>query len=124
MIEDGQSLAKYRDEKSYQAAVEGFLAFIRENYVQPRGKQIYGNIVSMADDDKVWDRYLQYLDGAMMESFATDWSDGYRSTEDWERQMDLAERTLAQGKTLILVAQGEQDDQELQTFAFASYLLI
>jgi hypothetical protein len=75
-------------------------------------------------DEKVWDDYLQYLDGAMMESFATDWSDGYRSKDEWEQQMQQAEDTLAKGKTLILVAQGDQDDLELQNFSFASYLLI
>lgn len=122
-VSDGGSPAKYPDDASYQKAVEGFLDYIRQNYFGPRNKPIYANIVSVADEI-VWDQYLQYLDGAMIESFATDWSDGYRSKDEWEQQMQQAEDTLAKGKTLILVAQGEQDDLELQDFAFASYLLI
>jgi hypothetical protein len=123
MINQSGSVAKYPDDVSYQKAVEGFLAYIRENYFGPRGKPIYGNIVSM-DDDRVWDRYLQYMDGAMVESFATKWSDGYRSHDEWEEQMTQVHSALAQGKTMILVAQGAEEDTELQNFAFASYLLI
>jgi len=38
--------------------------------------------------------------------------------------LEQAEVALAQGKTLILVGQGTHEDKQLQTFAFASYLLI
>jgi len=123
IVSNGGSPVNYPDDESYQKAVEGFLDYIRQNYFGPRNKPIYANIVSV-DDERVWDNYLEYLDGAMMESFATDWSDGYRSRDEWEQQMQQAEDTLAKGKTLILVAQGEQDDLQLQNFAFASYLLI
>jgi hypothetical protein len=123
LLDKGESLPKYPDDASYQRAVEGFLDYIRKNYFEPRGKLMYGNIVSEGNDP-AWDQYLKYLDGAMIESFATDWSNGYRSKDDWEQQMDQVEKTLAQGKTLILVAQGQQDDLELQKFAFASYLLV
>jgi len=34
---------------------------------------MYGNIVSV-DDDAVRERYIKQLDGVMIESFATDWS--------------------------------------------------
>ncbi len=123
MTDKGADLEKYPNDDSFQTAVEGFLAAIRSGYIQPQGKHMYGNIVAV-DDDKVWGRYLQYLDGAMIELFATDWSNGYQSHDDWKQQMDEAESALAQGKTMILVAQGDQGDQELQTFAYASYLLI
>ena len=123
MLDTNGSLAKYPDDASYQHAVEGFLAYIRQNYFQPRGKPMYANIVSVADE-AVWDSYLQYLDGAMVESFATDWSDGYRTQDEWNQQMDQAQHALSQGKTLILVAQGDEADQKLQNLAFASYLLI
>lgn len=121
--EEDEPLAKYPDDESYQKAVTGFLQYIRENYFEPRGKPMYANIVSV-DDGAVWDEYMKYLDGAMIESFATNWDEGYLSQEDWEEQMELAERALSQGKTLILVAQGQEDDQKLQDFAFASYLLL
>ena len=125
MVRDGRTLQKYPDDESYQQAVAGFLDYIRQNYFGPRGKAVYGNVVSQREEDGVvWDRYLQHLDGVMIESFATDWSDGYREADEWEAQMDLVEHTLAQDKTMILVAQGDQDDSELQNFAFASYLLV
>ncbi len=123
MTDGGADLANYPDDNSFQSAVEGFLTTIRQGYFQPQGKLMYGNIVAVADD-KVWGRYLQAMDGAMIESFATDWSNGYQSHDDWTQQMEEAESALAKGKTMILVAQGGQDDQELQTFAYASYLLI
>lgn len=125
MVEDGTTLAQYPDDRSYQQAVEGFLDYIRKNYFEPSGKKIYGNVVSQNEDDQeVWDRYVQHLDGVMIESFATDWSDGYRDPDEWEQQMALVEKTLAQGRTMILVAQGDQEDTDLQNFAYASYLLV
>ena len=128
MVKGNQALANYPDDESYQRAVEGFLTYIRQNYFEPRGKAVYGNIVSV-DDDAVWDRYTEYLDGVMIESFATDWGEGYPSQTDWDEQMDQAQRALARGKTLILESRGsekdlQEQDLELQNFAFASYLLI
>ena len=123
MAKDDRKVAKYPDDASYQRAVEGFLNYIRTSYFQPRGKPMYANIVSVREDP-VWDGYMQYLDGALIESFATDWEDGYPSRDSWEEELEQAEVALAQGKTLILVGQGTHEDKQLQTFAFASYLLI
>jgi hypothetical protein len=123
LVDDGENPAKYPNDKSFQEAVYGFLAYIRQDYFQPAGKQMYGNIVSV-DDDAVRERYIQQLDGVMIESFATDWSDGYREHDDWEDQLKLAEWVLSQKKTLILVSQGDESDLDRQRFAFASYLLV
>jgi len=123
MVEDNGTLANYPDDASYQKAVEGFLAYIRQNYFEPQNKKIYANIVSV-DEDEVWKSYLQYVDGVMVESFATDWSDGYRSRDEWDQQMQLVEEALAEQKTMILVAQGKQEDNGLENFSFASYLLL
>jgi hypothetical protein len=123
LVNDGTVPAQYPDDKSYTQAVYGFLAYIRQNYFLPQGKPMYGNIVSV-DDDTVRKHYIQQLDGVMIESFATDWSAGYREHDDWEQQMDLAQSVLSQGKTLILVSQGDENDLNRQKFAFASYLLV
>jgi hypothetical protein len=123
IVDDGTRPAQYPDDKSYTEAVYGFLSYIRQNYFKPQGKPMYGNIVSV-DDDAVRKRYIQQLDGVMIESFATDWSDGYRKHDDWEQQMNLAQSVLSQGKTLILVSQGDENDLNRQKFAFASYLLV
>ncbi len=60
----------------------------------------------------------------MHEGWAIDWPNGYRSPEVWAEQMTLAEATQAEGKLIVLVSQGKPEDQELQQFAYASYLLI
>ncbi len=123
MVEDDTIPTKYPDDKSYTQAVEGFLKYIRESYFQPGGKKMYGNIVSV-NDDAVRERYIRNLDGVMLESFATDWSDGYREHDDWEEQLKLTEWVLSLGKTMILVSQGDEGDLDRQNFAYASYLLI
>jgi len=115
--------AKYPDDKRYQFAIEGFLNYLHENYFKPSGQPVLANIISIRDW-KVWLRYLQYLNGAMIEAFAVDWSNDYRSPSDWESQMDAIDQALTQGKTLVLVSQAEQPDSNRQQFAFASYLLI
>jgi hypothetical protein len=123
VLDNNGSIAKYPDDKSFQHAVEGFLAYIRQNYFQPKNKLVYANIVSVNDVD-VWKSYLRYVDGVMMESFATTYSDGYPAREEWEQEMNQAAEALAENKILILVAQGKQEDTQLQDFALASYLLV
>lgn len=115
--------AAYPTDKSYQAAIESFLAYIYTDYFQPEGRPLYANIIDLHETD-VWFRYLRYLDGAMEEGWAVGWFDPPRKRDFWEEELQRAEQSQAQGKQVILVAQGEQDDYERQTFAYASYLLI
>ena len=119
----GVMIPKYPDDASYQAATEGFLKYLRDNYFEPRQLPVLANIISVRDR-QVWLRYLQYLDGAMIEAFAVDWSRDYRSPSNWEDQMAAIETALSQGKNLILVAQAERPDFHRQQFALASYLLV
>jgi len=119
----GVMIPKYPDDASYQAATEGFLQYLRDNLFEPRKLPVLANIISVRDR-QVWLRYLQYLDGAMIESFAVDWSQDYRSAANWEDQMAVIETALSQGKNLILVAQADQHDPHRQQFALASYLLV
>jgi hypothetical protein len=123
LTEKGIVPAKYPSDESYQSAIEGFLAYLRDNYFQPQGQSVLANIISIRDWN-VWLRTLQYLDGAMIEAFAVDWSNDYRSPENWETQMAAVDQALAQNKTLILVSQSEGPDPDRQQFALASYLLI
>ena len=115
--------AKYPDDASYQAAIEGFLNYLHADYFEPRKQPVLANIISMKDWS-VWQHYLQYLDGAMIEAFAVDWNNDYRSVSDWERQMQAIDEALLREKNLILVAQAEQPDENRQLFALASYLLV
>lgn len=113
----------YPDDASYQAVIEDNLRFLYTTYFQPSGRPLYANIISIKDPE-VWFRYLQYLDGAMLENFAVGWNEDYKDVSDWETQMEIAEKTQALGKEIILVAQGTQFDHQRQTFALASYLLV
>lgn len=121
--QSGHLPATYPDDTSFQAAVQGFLKYLYENYFQPNEKLVFANLVSRKDD-AVWVSQLNYLDGAMYEGWAIDWPDGYRPVDTWEKQMALAEQTQKIGKPIIMVSQGNQEDRSLQNFAFASYLLI
>ena len=122
-IKKGALPKNYPNNSSYQIAVEGFLAYLRQSYFEPNGRPMYANIVS-TESNTVWQSYSQYLDGVMIEAFAVDWSTGYQSTKSWEAQIALAEGALSQGKKLILVSQGDKLDTKRQLFAYTSYLLV
>jgi hypothetical protein len=120
----GSKPAKYPDDASYQAVIENALKYLYTGYFHPKGKPMYANIIAL-EDPQVWFRYLQYLDGAMLENFATGWASGTGlSPLEWEQQMQMVSQTQALGKTVILVAQGEQNDLQREDFALASYLLV
>jgi hypothetical protein len=121
---DNEYPLAYPDEESYLAASQGLLAYLQEEFFKPNHKLLFANIAARGGNDDDWMKYIQHLDGAMHEGWAVDWPDRFRSTERWETQMTLAEETQAEGKFIILVSQGRQDDVELQRFAYASYLLV
>jgi hypothetical protein len=124
LMDWGRPPVKYTDDASYQAAVENALKYFYTSYFQPTGRPVFANIIEVKDL-QVWRRYLQYLDGALLENFATGWaSENGLSTADWELQMQMALQAQAMGKTVILVAQGERYDQKREQFALASYLLV
>lgn len=116
-------LENYADDESYQAAIKSFLQTIYNGYFQSSDKELYANIPYLRDNS-VWFEYLNYLDGAMLEAFAADWDNGYLEIQEWIDQMDLAEKTQALGKRIILVTQGDINDQERMQFGLASFLLV
>jgi len=111
------------NDAAYQAMIEDNLRFLYTNYFKPNNRPLYANIIALKDTD-VWFRYMQYLDGAMFENFAVGWDDEYKDPEDWETQLQIAEKTQELGKSMILVSQGDEFDTNRQVFALASYLLI
>jgi hypothetical protein len=124
MFPDDRQPVKYKDNASYQTAVQGFLKYLDVNYSQKYNKPIIGNIIARANDT-IWFNYLQYMDGAMQERWAVAWSEtSYLNDTKWMSDMALAEQTQAAGKYIILVAPGKELDADRQKFAFASYLLI
>ena len=120
----GHTLAKYPNDASYQTALRGFLDYLKTNYAQPYNRPILANIIARRDEAS-WFGYMPYLDGAMEESWAVDWSlNLYLSEANWKNDLTLAEKTQNQGKHIILVSQGNEADTNRQKFAYASYLLV
>jgi hypothetical protein len=115
--------ARYRTSAEYEAAVEGFIAFLYDSYFEPNGRPLYANISDIADE-AVWLQYLEHLDGLMDEAWAVNWDNGYRAVDDWLTQLNRMEQAEAIGKQIILVSQGSRTDYERQEFAYASYLLV
>ena len=113
----------YPTEAQYQAAMQGFLDYLRANYFVPAHRKMYANITVVHDYD-IWQDYLNSLDGVLVENFATGWSGRNKSRTEWEEQMNALEKAQDQGKTTILVAQGEQNNVKREKFSLASYLLI
>jgi hypothetical protein len=122
---DGLLPAKYPDDASYQAAVKGFIQYLYTSYAQAYNRPMVANIISRSTEAQ-WFNYTPYLTGAMQERWAVPWSNtaGYLSESKWSADMALAEKTQAQGKYIILVAQGSKTETARQNFAFASYLLV
>ena len=115
--------AAFPVEKDYVAAIEDCLKYMYEEYFHPQGRPLWGNVISVKNPE-VWFKYLKYMDGVMMESFAVDWQKGYRDPQEWQQHLAIAERVQALGKHIILVAQGGRWDLNRQKFAYASYLLV
>lgn len=115
--------AAYPENQKYQNVIVNALQFFYKAYFQPQKKPLYANIIAV-DEWEVWLRYLNYLDGAMIEDFAVDWDSDFKTTEEWEEQMAAIEQAQTMGKNIILVSQGVRDDYDRQQFSFASYLLV
>lgn len=90
----------------YTDAVAGFLAHVRAAFP---GVPLWANVV----EDRGYDglnKYLPYLDGILIERFATDWdsTDDYLSPSAWAADLALAEQWLAAGKSVMVVGQGRR----------------
>ncbi len=112
----------YASDVAYQDAVAGFLESLYTGYFHPQGRPLWANIIEI-QDPLVWNRYLQFLDGAMLEDFALGWH-GYLPPSEWEQHLRMAEHTQSRGKQVMLVSQGAKNDLARQQFGFASYLLV
>jgi len=115
-------VAEYDSVEAWQGAVVGMLRAIRAAFPM---YQLWGNIVEAAPTDDAWERYRPELDGIQEENFATGWARGDPlPVAAWEAMLVRAERTLAQGKRVVLYGQGEQNDFARMRLSLASYLLV
>jgi hypothetical protein len=115
--------AAYPDDAHFQAAEADLLRYLRTNYFSPQRQPMVANIVGAAESN-VWTLYIQYLDGAMLEAFAVDWTSGFLPADQWQAQIMIAWQTQQSGKAVFLVSQGERLDAVREQFALASYLLV
>jgi hypothetical protein len=119
--EDG-SVAEYASVEAWQTAMVGMLRAIRAAFPE---RPIWGNIVEAPHTADAWDRYRPELDGMQEEQFATGWlTQPPLAPQAWEAMLARADRTLADGKSVVLYGQGEQDDYGRMRFSLASYLLV
>src|SRR5262249_22086121 len=109
------------DHTPWKNALNDWLARIKATLA---GKPIYANIVASRSDGSDWDMFLPNLDGAMDEGFAVGYPPDYLPPEQFEGALTQAEKVMAQGKGLLAVAQGPQEDAERMRFGLASFMLV
>lgn len=120
-------LQKYPDDASLRFAAQNFTATLYNSYFHPQNRPLQANITSLPwlTETSAWFELLQYLDGAMEESFAMGWHSGeWLTTEQWGDQLSRLDVSQSQGKRVIAVSQDSQTETARQNFGFASYLLI
>lgn len=119
----GKMPVNYPDDESYQKEMEDFLAYAYTEYFEPQKIPVYANIVEY-ENEGAWLRYLDYLDGVMIEDFAVDYNDEYYDERFWMDQQEMLVEAQKRGKSLILVSQGTMNDTDRARFSFISYLLV
>lgn len=120
----GIELATYTTDDAYVAANVSFLKEFHEIYALPNEKNLYANITFLPTDSDAVEAYLLYLDGFMLEDWATDWHDGYQDVDQWTAKLAIVRDAVDNDKKVFLVSQGNEVDYEHQLFAYASYLLV
>lgn len=116
------TVAEYTSLDQWQGAVVGMLREIRAAFPE---RQVWGNIIESPSTANAWDRIRPELDGMQEEDFATNWlGRPPLSPEEWEAMIVRAERTLDDGRSVVLYGQGKKDDLARMRFSLASYLLV
>lgn len=120
----GQMPQKYPTDDSYGAAIEGMLDFLYNGYFKSYGRPMFANIIALRPTTR-WFSYMEFLDGAMCEAWATGWGNtDWRSKTAWLENLARAEQTQNDGKFIIGVGQGNKTNTARQRYAYASFLLV
>lgn len=118
---DGE-VKEYQSEQDWQNGVLGLLQHIRASFP---AHQVWGNIITTPATADAWNRYRGALDGIQEENFATNWANQPPLTAAaWQAMLQRAEQTLAEGKSVVLYGQGDENDFSRMRFSLASYLLV
>ena len=115
------AIREFDSDDAWSEGVKGWLAEARGVLGE---YPLWANLIGGGLHADSWDAYAPYLDGAMDESFAVRWIDGWRTPNQWQAQIQRARRWLGMGKGLVAVGQGPRDDAERMRFTLASYLLV
>jgi hypothetical protein len=116
------TVAEYANAEQWQGAVVGMLRAIRAGFP---ARPLWGNIIEAPPTAEAWDRYRPELDGIQEEHFAAGWpNEAPLDPAAWLAMIERAERTLLDGKGVVLYTQGEQSDFAHVRFGLASYLLV
>jgi hypothetical protein len=117
---------EFDSEEAYHEAWVEFLRAVSDEF-RPQWP-VWANIIAdPLTEEWQWKPYLAYLDGVMIESFATGWvwANDPHTLAEWERNLVQAEMILDMDTGYLAVGQGfTSEDETLQQFALASYLLI
>jgi hypothetical protein len=110
---------EFGSDEAYRAAWIGLLAEVSDA-LRPAWP-VWANLIVESAPGRGWNEYLPYLDGVMVEAFATGWRNDV-PPDAWERGLAQAEEVLRQEKGYLAVVQAK--DPSLLPFALASYFLI
>jgi hypothetical protein len=105
------SLREFADADAFRQAWRSFLTQIR----QELGVPVYANIETLED-------YDQFLDGWMMEHWASGWVGGAPMTPT--RIEQIWNRLDSTGKGALLITQGDRTNVEMMRFGLATYLMV
>lgn len=117
---DGR-VKEFASDEAFRQAMRGWLTGARK---EMGDWPIWANLIGGNQDAAAWDAYAPFLDGAMEESFAVNWLDGWLNQSAWASELSRIEQWQASGKGVVLVGQGEQDDSNRMRFTLASYMLV
>ncbi len=117
------TVKEFGEDSAYRTAIAGQLAYYGQ-VLRPAGP-LWANVID--DSGVAASDYLpvaEQLDGFLNEG----WALGYPTREfkaaAWENMLSIAERSLAKGKGVFAVVQGDQSNTSRQRFGLASYLLV
>jgi hypothetical protein len=114
-------VAEYRNDDTYRAAVLGLLREVRGRIGR---RPLWANLVNDPGGLHSWDPYFKYLDGIMVEDFATGWRGLEMSERDRREQLEKIRDALAKGESIIGVAQGGRNETDRLRLALAAYWLL
>jgi hypothetical protein len=122
---DVRAVAKYPSDAAYQAATRSALAAITPR-LRATGKLVVANMGSWVGYTEVVGDWLQFVGGAMDETF-TKWSDqsgaNYRDPVEWELQLAQVQELQRRGKLFLAVTQSAPSDRAAARYGFATLLL-